>query len=289
VRVITVSLKPGASGADEQAARGRIDAAVAEIKGGKDFAEVAKEKSDDPSKANGGELGFVAKGQSPYGKTLEDEALKLKPGAMSEVFKDRSGFHVLKGEEERAQRVQPLDEVKHQIALDLVKAQKAKELAKQKADETLAQLRAGKELKDLFAEKKSAPGQFDFSSFTTPQTADTEVFHPAGGFVPGVGQAPKLSAAAFAMTQPGALPAAPVEEGDTWYVFKLKSRERADMSKLDAVESKTLRDRLVTQKQNELYSKWIEGLRKKSRIVENPEILSYETGNRAEQYSPDDY
>jgi peptidyl-prolyl cis-trans isomerase D len=250
---------------------------------------VAKERSDDPSKANGGELGFVARGQSPYGKTLEDEALKLKPGSLSDVFKDRSGFHVLKAEEERPPRVQPLEEVKKQIALDMVKANKAKELAKQKAEETLAQLRGGKELKELFPEKKTAAGQFDFSSFTTPQTADTEVFHPSGGYVPGIGQAPRLSAAAFAMTQPGELPAAPVEEGDTWYVFKLKSRERADVSKLDAAEMKSLRDRLVAQRQNELYSKWIESLRKKARIVQNPALLSYETGGRGEQYAPDDF
>jgi len=289
VRVITVALKPGASGDEEKAARARIDQAVAEVKGGKDFAEVAKEKSDDPSKANGGDLGFVARGQSPYGKAFEDEALKLRPGATSDVFKDRSGFHVIKAEEERAARVQPLDEVRKQIALDMVKAQKAKELAKQKAEETLAQLRSGKELKDLYPEKKTAPGQFDFSAFTTPQTADTEVFHPSGGYVPGIGQAPNLSSAVFAMTAPGAVPDHPVEEGDTWYVFKLKSRERADLSKLDANESKSLRERLVAQKQNELYSKWIESLRKKARIVENPAVLSYEAGGRGEQYAPDDF
>ena len=289
VRAITVTLKPGSSGDDEKAARARIDAAVAEVKGGKDFAEVAKEKSDDPSKSNGGELGFVARGQSPYGKTLEDEALKLKPGQMSDVFKDRSGFHVLKGEEERAARVQPLDEVKKQILMDLVKAQKAKELARQEAEKTLAQIKGGKDLKEMFPEKKTAPGQFDFSSFTTPQTADTETFHPSGGYVPGIGQAPKLSAAVFAMTQPGATPAAPVEEGDTWYVFKLKSRERADLSKLDDNEKKTLRDRLVGQKQNELYTKWIETLRKKAHIVENQALLSYDMTGRGEQYQPDDF
>jgi len=289
VRVITASLKPGASADEEKAARDRIDAGLAEVKSGKDFAAVAKERSDDPSKANGGDLGFVARGQSAYGKTLEEEAQKLKPGQLSEVFKDRSGFHLLQGVQQRAARVQPLDEVRQQIAQELVKAQKAKELARQKAEEALAQLRSGKELKELFPEKKSSAGQFDFSSFTTPQTADTEVFHPSGGYVPGIGQAPKLSAAVFALTQPGALPPAPIEEGDTWYVFKLKSRERADPAKLDAAEMKTLRERLVQQKQNELYSKWIEALRKKARIVENQNVLAYDTGGRGEQVAPDDF
>ncbi len=289
VQVISVSLKPGSVAEDEKAARDRIDAALAEVKSGKDFAEVARERSDDPSKTTGGEIGFVARGQSPYGKTLEDEAQKLKPGQVSEVFKDRSGFHFLKAGELRPGRVQALDEVRKQIAMDLVKAQKSKDLARQKAEETLALARAGKELKALFPEKKTAPGQFDFAAFTTPQTAETETFHPSGGYVPGIGQAPKLSAAAFALPEPGALPQAPVEEGDTWYVFKLKSRERADMSKLDANEMKTLRDRLLSQKQNELYSKWIEGLRKKARILQNQAVLSYEQGTSHEQYAPDDF
>ena len=290
VRAITIPVPPSAKGDQEKAAREKIDQAAAEVKGGKDFAEVAKARSEDQTtKATGGDLGFVARGQSPYGKTLEDAALKLKPGQVGEVFKDRSGFHLLKAEEERPARLQPLDEVRKQIASDLVQSQKAKELAKRKAEETLSQLRAGKDLKDLFPQKKTEPGQFDFSAFTTPQTTETETFHPMGGYLPGIGQAPKLSAAVFAQTQGGSIPQAPVEEGDTWYVFKVKSRERADPSKLDAEEIKTMRDRLTGQKQGELYGRWVETLRKKAKIVENEHMLSYEAGTAHEAFAPDDF
>lgn len=288
VRVITVSLRPNATPQDEQAARTRIDAALAEVKGGKDFAEVAKEKSDDASKAQGGDVGFIARGQSPYGKTLEDEALKLKPGELSGVFKDRSGFHILKAEEQRAARVQPLEEVRSQIATDLLKGQKAKDLARKQAEETLAQLRAGKDLKSLYPQK-TEPGQFDISAFTTPQSAETETFHPGGGYIPGIGQAPNLSAAVFSLTKAGAVPRAPIEEGDTWYVFKLKSRERADPSRIDAKELSAVRERIVQQKQNELYAKWVEALRKRARIVQNQALLSYEGGTGHEQFTPDDF
>jgi peptidyl-prolyl cis-trans isomerase D len=290
VRAITISVPPNATGEQEKAAREKIDQALSEVKAGKDFAEVAKTRSEDQAtKANGGDLGFVARGQSPYGKTLEEQALKLKPGQVSEVFKDRSGFHVLKAEEERPGRLQPLDEVRKQVAADLVKGEKAKTLAKQKAAETLAQLRAGKDLKDLFPLKKTEPGQFDFSAFSAPQTTETETFHPMGGYIPGIGQAPKLSAAVFAQTKAGAIPAAPIDEGDTWYVFRVKSRERADVSKLDANEMKSTRDRLIGQKQGELYAKWVEGLRKRSKIVENEHVLSYEEGPAHEAFSPDDF
>jgi peptidyl-prolyl cis-trans isomerase D len=290
VRAITVSVPQNATGDQEKAAREKIDQAVAEVKSGKDFVDVAKARSEDQAtKANGGDLGFVARGQSPYGKTLEDQAIRLKPGQVSEVFKDRSGFHVLKAEEERPARLQSLDEVRKQIAVDLVKAEKAKQLAKRKAEETLVQLRAGKDLKDLFPVKKTEPGQFDFSAFTAPQTTETEPFHPMGGYIPGIGQAPKLSAAVFAQTRAGAVPQAPVEEGDTWYVFRVKSRERADPAKLDAEQMKSVRERLVGQKQGELYGKWVEALRRKARIVENEHVLSYDVGPAHEAFSPDDF
>ena len=291
VRAITVPVPPNSTPEVESAARKRIDAALAEIQGGKDFAAVAREKSEDQTtKIQGGDLGFISKGGSAYGKTLEDEAVKLKAGQLSGVFKDRTGFHFLKAEEERAAREQPLDEVRKQIAQDLLKADKAKQLAHDKAVETLAALKAGKDLKDLFPSKKpTEAGQFDFTSFTTPQATDTEPFHPLGGYIPGVGAAPKLSEAAFALTTAGAVPAAPIEDGDTWYVFKLKSRERADPSKLDDAEKKTVRERLEGQKQGEMYSQWLERLRKNARILENETLLSYEAAAARESYNPDDY
>jgi peptidyl-prolyl cis-trans isomerase D len=290
VRAITLQVPPKSTAEVEAAARTKIDAILAEVKGGKDFVAEAKEKSEDAStKASGGDLGFVSRGGSAYGKTLEDEAMKLKPGQLSGVFKDRSGFHILKADEERPERVQPLEEVKKQIAQDLLKADKAKELAHQKAALALAEIKAGKELKELFPSKKTEAGQFDFSSFTTPQASDTEPFHPMGGYLPGIGQAPKLSEAVFALTAPGATPSAPIDDSDTWYVFKLKSRERADLSKLDDAEKKSDRDRLENQKQGELYSQWIERLRKKARITENEGVLSYDNNVRSESYNPDDY
>jgi hypothetical protein len=50
-----------------------------------------------------------------------------------------------------------------------------------------------------------------------------------------------------------------------------------------------VRERLEQQKQGELYSAWIEQLRKKASIVENESVLSYEAGPSREAYSPDDF
>ena len=289
VRAITVPLPPGSTPEQEQAAQKRIDAALAEVKAGKDFAEVAKAKSEDAStKTQGGDLGFVSRGGSPYGATLEERALKLKPGEISAVFKDRAGFHILKAEERRDESVKPLDEVKKQIATEKIRADKSLAVAKQKAGEALAQVKAGKALKDLYPAKKQEPGQFDMSSFLTPQTQTTEPFHPMGGYVPGIGLAPRLSEGVFALSKPGDAPAAPIDEGDTAYIFAIKTRERADPTRMTDAEKTDLRQRLEVQKQNELYQSWLDQLRKKSRLEENQAVLSYDTQVGHESYNPDE-
>jgi parvulin-like peptidyl-prolyl isomerase len=196
---------------------------------------------------------------------------------------------VLKAEEKKPERVQPLEEVRKQIAQEQLRAQKGSELAAKKAQEALLAVKAGKRLEDLYPAKKTEPGQFDFTSFTTPQAQETEPFHPVGGYVPGIGLAPKLSSAVFALTSPGAVPDAPVQDGETFYVFRLKTRARADLSKLDDAEKKSLRDRVEGQRQNELYQGWLDRLRKKSKIVENVAMLDYDTQPGHETFNPDDY
>ncbi len=288
VRAITVNLPPNANPDLEKAARARADAAYAEVQAGKDFSAIAKEKSEDSvTKTQGGDLGFISKGASPYGATLETEALKLKTGEISPVFKDRTGFHILKADETRAERVQTLDEVRGQIAKDQIKGVKAKQLALEKAKSTLADLKFGKDLADSFPAKKAAtPGQFDFASFSTPQVADTEEFHPSAGYVPGIGTAPKLSAAAFAETAAGATPMAPIEDNDTLYVFKVKSRTRADLSKFDDKEKHAARATVEAQRSNALYKSWLEQQRKAAKIAKNETVLSYGATNNREAYDP---
>lgn len=100
---IMATVTPGAKPEDTLAAYNKIQAARAKVLKGADFATVAKEVSDDPTaKENGGYIGFVTGLQIPD-NALEDAIFDTKEGAVSEIFRSRYGYHIVKpGERRRA-------------------------------------------------------------------------------------------------------------------------------------------------------------------------------------------
>jgi peptidyl-prolyl cis-trans isomerase D len=88
-----------------------------QVKGGGDFAELAKKNSDDPGSApKGGDLGWVTKGQMV--PNFEATAFSLKKGEISNVIKTEYGFHIVQVTEREDARVKPFDEVKAELATE---------------------------------------------------------------------------------------------------------------------------------------------------------------------------
>lgn len=80
-----------------QKALARIQDLQQRVKGGADFAELARQYSEDIASAQkGGDLGFFSKGT--FMPEFEEAALALQPGQVSEAVKTPYGYHLIKME-----------------------------------------------------------------------------------------------------------------------------------------------------------------------------------------------
>ena len=80
---------------------------------GADFAEMAKEYSECPSKDNGGDLGFFGKGQMV--PEFEQASFEAEIDAISEPVKTQFGHHIIKVTEKSAAGTHEFDEVKDNL------------------------------------------------------------------------------------------------------------------------------------------------------------------------------
>ncbi len=133
---------PRADASEYKAAKAKADAKMAEIQkklaGGADFADLAKEYSDDTLTApTGGEMGFLDLGVLPH--NVDAAAMALNPGQVSAPVDSEYGLHLIKLEEKRAATQKPLAEVHDEIKATLAqeKAQAQIPAMQEKAEDAL--------------------------------------------------------------------------------------------------------------------------------------------------------
>jgi peptidyl-prolyl cis-trans isomerase SurA len=118
---------------------------LAEAKSGKDFAELAKSYSEDPSaRKDGGNLGVFKKGDMM--PELETAILSMKPGDVSELVYTPVGFHIVKLEERTIGRMKPFEKVKANVE-DALYRKKSEDRFSQWAKELRS--KSSIEIKDL--------------------------------------------------------------------------------------------------------------------------------------------
>jgi peptidyl-prolyl cis-trans isomerase C len=88
------------------------------LKAGGDFIEIAKEKSTGPSAAQGGDLGYVSKGDLI--PEIENVVFALEIGDISDIIKSEYGFHILKVTDKKPEVLKTFEEVKEEIAPTLL-------------------------------------------------------------------------------------------------------------------------------------------------------------------------
>ncbi|MGA7525207.1 MAG: peptidyl-prolyl cis-trans isomerase [Acidobacteriaceae bacterium] len=95
-------------------AKKRADGIEARLKGGADFATVAKADSGGPTAGQGGDLGEF-KREDLHSKELADATFGLPAGEFTQPIQTRQGWLILKVTEHQKGGVEPLDSVQNQI------------------------------------------------------------------------------------------------------------------------------------------------------------------------------
>ncbi|MFA5252356.1 MAG: peptidylprolyl isomerase [Phycisphaerae bacterium] len=105
-------------------AKAKTEGLLKQIKGGADFAELAKVNSDDTySAVQGGDLGFF--GRSQMFPAFEKAAFALKPGQVSDIVETQIGYHIIKLAEHKDANTIPFDEAEKDIVEMLTQTKKA--------------------------------------------------------------------------------------------------------------------------------------------------------------------
>jgi len=105
---------------NDAAMKTKAEGILKQINGGGDFAALAKANSDDPgSKEQGGELGFLVRGQTV--PEFDKAAFTLNVGQTSGLIKTTYGYHIIQVEAHEQARLQPLEEVRGQLTVDYQK------------------------------------------------------------------------------------------------------------------------------------------------------------------------
>jgi len=231
-----------------EAQRLRAIEILGRIRAGEDFAALAKEFSEDPgSAANGGDLGFFARGQMVKG--FEDAAFALEPGTLSEPVRTEYGYHIIQVEEHRAAQKRSFEDVREALAKELMGLEVARTEKQAIADRIAEAIRGGASLEDA----ARAEG-------LSPQRSERIQRRP-DGFIPGVGASPAVMAAAFNMT-PGQSSDRVFEVDGSMVLIQLLERIEPDAAAVEAAVAQE-RSLLANQKQEAYISTWINQAREK--------------------------
>jgi peptidyl-prolyl cis-trans isomerase C len=123
-RHILIKVDPGTDESKKAEARKKLKGIHNRLKKGEDFEALAKEFSEGPSGARGGDLGYFSRGQMV--KPFEEVAFGLSPGKMSNIVETQFGYHLIKVVDKKPEGIVSFEEVKDRL-IQYLKQQKVQE------------------------------------------------------------------------------------------------------------------------------------------------------------------
>lgn len=239
---ILVAVADGASSETRIKARDKAEALLKRLRAGEDFAQIAIANSDGQQALAGGDLDWRAGSNLP--ELFADAAQKLKPGELSPVLENASGFHLIKltdmrGGDER----KTITETRAQHLLLQPNAIRNEEQTRQQARELYERIQKGEDLGEL-AKK--------LSDDTGSKNAGGDLgWQPAGVFAPEFEEAIKNLEAGQV--------SAPFRSSFGWHIVRVTERRSRDAT--DQTRRARARAIIQNRKAAEEYDMWLRRLR----------------------------
>ncbi len=123
---ILINIDPQADASQKAEARKKIEKIRKRLQKGEDFAALAKEFSQCPSNAKGGDLGYFKRGQMV--PPFEQAAFALKPGTISDIVETKFGYHLIKVIDKKSESTIAYKDVKERLEQQLKQEKIQKEI-----------------------------------------------------------------------------------------------------------------------------------------------------------------
>lgn len=124
---ILIRIDPQEDRSKRSSARKKIEEIRQKLRKGEDFAAIAREFSQCPSSAKGGDLGYFRRGQMT--KPFEDAAFALRPGEVSDLVETKFGYHLIKVFEKKPETAMAFEDIKEGLGRYLTQEKIQKEVS----------------------------------------------------------------------------------------------------------------------------------------------------------------
>ncbi len=118
-RHILFKLDENATDAQAEAVMQKALPVLKKAREGGNFADLAKQYSEGPTKTKGGDLGYFTSGQMV--KAFDEMVFKMKPGEISDLVRTPFGYHIIRLEDLKEAGTKTLEQVRDSIKQTLIK------------------------------------------------------------------------------------------------------------------------------------------------------------------------
>ena len=251
---ILIAVPEKASPEQLQARRERAEQALAQIKGGTDFRQVAAAFSDGPEALQGGLIGWRETSRLPA--LFLDAVRPLQAGQLTELLRSPNGFHILRLNERRGGAAP--------IVIQQTRARHILVKTNELVSETEARNR-------ILALKDRLDNKVDFAELARTRSEDSSASR--GGDLNWLSPGDTVPEFERAMDElkPGEI-SGPVRSPFGWHLIQVMERRNQDMTQEG--QRMNARQTLRERKTDEAYQEWVRQLRDRAYVEQRLENRS---------------